>query len=105
MLEGLKGVPHKLLAFEHLLHATKNTERTRKLRLLVVGLTPDARPDDHMRCRAEVLSLVDRINHAFPDAVAFSESAGLDIRSRLAIFDFREGNMEGAADPAIHEVG
>ena len=51
-------------------------ERARKLRLLLVGLTPDARPDDHMQCRSEVLSLVDRINLVFPAAVCFRESAG-----------------------------
>ena len=62
LLEGLKGVPLKLLAFEHLLHAV-SLERARKLRLLLIGLIPDARPDDHARCKAEVVSLVTRINH------------------------------------------
>ena len=35
---------------------------------------------------AEVVSLVARINRGFPGAVVFRECAGLDIRSRLAIF-------------------
>lgn len=85
LLEGLKGVPLKLLAFEHLLHAMP-AEKAHTLRLLLVGLRPDARPDDHKRCRAEVLSLVARINRAYPKAVVFSEAAGLDLRSRCAIF-------------------
>ena len=79
-------MPLKLLAFEHLLHAV-SLERARKLRLLLIGLIPDARPDDHARCKAEVVSLVTRINHAFPGAVVFTECKnGLDIRSRLAYF-------------------
>ena len=56
------------------------------MRLLLVGLKPDARPDDFQRCRSEVLTLVARVNGAFPNSVVFQECAELDVRSRLAIF-------------------
>ena len=43
MLEGLKGVPLKLIAFEHFLHA--NLQRAPRVRLLLRGMVPNARPD------------------------------------------------------------
>lgn len=89
VLEGLKGVPLKLLAFEHLLHASKR-ETAAKLRLLLIGMIPDARPDDHARCKAEVLALIERINAAFPGSVHFRECRAFDLASRLALWSVTE---------------
>ena len=72
--------------FEHLLHAMPPAKAA-TLRFLLVGLKPDARPDDHARCRAEVLTLVARIQRSFPASVAFRECAELDVASRLAIYE------------------
>ena len=85
VLEGLKGVPLKLLAFEHLLHASKR-EVMAKLRLLLIGMIPDARPHDHLRIKEEVLEIIERINLAFPRAVHFRECRSFDIASRLALW-------------------
>ena len=78
LLEGLKGVPLKLLAFEHLLHsqhtpspappssqsASPNVsssssslrwERPKPLRLLLYGITPDARIETFQAVVEEVV--------------------------------------------------
>ena len=107
LLEGLKGVPLKLLAFEHLLHsqhtpspappssqsASPNVssssslrwERPKPLRLLLYGITPDARPEDHARVTADVRALVSRINSRFPGAVHFECCAAMPLYERLAL--------------------
>lgn len=72
VLEGLKGVPLKLLAFEQFMHS--NPERAGRVRLLLRGMVPNARPDDYRRCRREVVGLVARINMSFPNAVNFKET-------------------------------
>ena len=85
LLEGLKGVPLKLLAFENLLHASPAATAA-TLRLVLVGMIPDARPDDHQRCRREVVLLVERINASFPRAVHFIERHSCHLRERLALW-------------------
>ncbi|KAL1527321.1 hypothetical protein AB1Y20_015992 [Prymnesium parvum] len=84
MLEGLKGVPLKLLAFEHFLHAYP--ERAAKVRLLLCGMIPNARPNDYIACQREVIGLVGRINQHFPNVVQFQERVELDLAERLALW-------------------
>ena len=63
----LKYTGIKLLAFERFLQMYPH--RAGRTLLLVYGIVPDARPDDHVKCRAEVERLVTRSNAAFPSAV------------------------------------
>ena len=45
-----------------------------RIRLLLRGMIPNARPDDYRSCRREVMALVSRINQRFPLAVNFQET-------------------------------
>jgi len=87
MLEGLKGVPLKLLAFEHFLHL--HPHRAGSVVLALYGIVPDARPDDVHACRREVTALVARINGRFPRAVYFHELRSLPLVERIALWQAR----------------
>ena len=84
MLEGLKGVPLKLLAFEHFL--LSRPERAKRVVLMLRGIVPDARPDDYQACVREVTALVERINARFAGAVIFEERAEVALAERLALW-------------------
>ena len=84
---GLKGVPLKLLAFEHFLHL--HPHRAGSVVLALYGIVPDARPDDVHACRREVTALVARINGRFPRAVYFHELRSLPLVERIALWQAR----------------
>lgn len=86
-------VPLKLLAFEHLLHAQRSGAHgnhlaqhgVKPLRLLLRGIAPDARPEDHARVSHDVTALVQRINERFPRAVHWEECESMPLAERLAL--------------------
>jgi trehalose 6-phosphate synthase/phosphatase len=85
-VEGLRGIPLKLLGFDRLL-TNCPALRGGAVVLRQFGLVLDSRPDDYQRCHDEVVALVRQINQRWGPVVEFSEDPGMDLQTRLALYE------------------
>ena len=85
-VEGLRGVPLKLLGLDRLL-TNVPALRNGKVLLKQIGLVLDSRPDDYQRCHDEVVALVKQLNERWGPVVEYWEAHGMNLPTRLAMYE------------------
>lgn len=84
-LESLKGIPLKFLGLERFLR--RCPQFVGKIVLIQVGISAFERGDDYLKTKNEVISMVNKINGAFPGTVQFQECRESEMRlhQRIAL--------------------